>query len=90
MTRRSRDVNSEINAKIFSLPVPADDGSVQTFSTSSGDLIVSSLINVTPGDVSALSSDEKASLASATLSINGNRDIQAFEAIVRADTEIVQ
>jgi peptidyl-prolyl cis-trans isomerase D len=90
MTRRSRDVNSEINAKIFSLPVPADDGSVQTFSTSSGDLIVSSLINVTPGDVSALSSDEKASLASATLSINGNRDIQAFEAIVRADTDIVQ
>ena len=90
MTRRSRDVNSEINAKIFSLPVPADDGSVQTFSTSSGDLIVSSLINVTPGDVSALSSNEKASLASATLSINGNRDIQAFEAIVRADTEIVQ
>ena len=90
MTRRSRDVNSEINAKIFSLPVPADDGSVQTFSTSSGDLIVSSLINVTPGDVSALSSDEKASLSSATLSINGNRDIQAFEAIVRADTEIVQ
>ena len=90
MTRRSRDVNSEINAKIFSLPVPADDGSVQTFSTSSGDLIVSSLINVTPGDVSALSSDEKASLASATLAINGNRDIQAFEAIVRADTEIVQ
>ena len=90
MTRRSRDVNSEINAKIFSLPVPADDGSVQTFSTSSGDLIVSSLINVTPGDVSALSSDEKASIASATLSINGNRDIQAFEAIVRADTEIVQ
>jgi len=90
MTRRSRDVNSEINAKIFSLPVPADDGSVQTFSTSSGDLIVSSLVKVTPGDVSALSSDEKASLASATLSINGNRDIQAFEAIVRADTEIVQ
>ena len=90
MTRRSRDVNSEINAKIFSLPVPADDGSVQTFSTSSGDLIVSSLINVTPGDVSALSSEEKASLASVTLSINGNRDIQAFEAIVRADTEIVQ
>ena len=90
MTRRSRDVNSEINAKIFSLPVPADDGSVQTFSTSSGDLIVSSLINVTPGDVSALSSEEKASLASATLSINGNRDIQAFEAIVRAGTEIVQ
>ena len=90
MTRRSRDVNSEINAKIFSLPVPADDGSVQTFSTSSGDLIVSSLINVTPGDVSALSSNEKASLASATLSINGNRDIQAFEAIVRADTEIVE
>ena len=90
MTRRSRDVNSEINAKIFSLPVPADDGSVQTFSTSSGDLIVSSLINVTPGDVSALSREEKASLASATLSINGNRDIQAFEAIVRADTEIVQ
>ena len=90
MTRRSRDVNSEINAKIFSLPVPADDGSVQTFSTSSGDLIVSSLINVTPGDVSALSSEEKASLASATLSINGNRDIQAFEAIVRAETEIVQ
>ena len=90
MTRRSRDVNSEINAKIFSLPVPADDSSVQTFSTSAGDLIVSSLINVTPGDVSALSSDEKASLASATLSINGNRDIQAFEAIVRADTEIVQ
>ena len=75
MTRRSRDVNSEINAKIFSLPVPADDSSVQTFSTSAGDLIVSSLINVTPGDVSALSSDEKASLASATLSINGNRDI---------------
>ena len=33
MTRRSRDVNSEINAKIFSLPVPADDSSVQTFST---------------------------------------------------------
>ena len=90
MTRRSRDVNSEINAKIFSLPVPADDGSVQTFSTSAGDLIVSSLVKVTPGDVSALSSDEKASLASATLSINGNRDIQAFEAIVRADTEIVQ
>ena len=90
MTRRSRDVNSEINAKIFSLPVPADDGSVQTFSTSSGDLIVSSLVKVTPGDVSALSRDEKASLASATLSINGNRDIQAFEAIVRADTEIVR
>ena len=90
MTRRSRGVNSEINAKIFSLPVPADDGSVQTFSTSSGDLIVSSLVKVTPGDVSALSRDEKASLASATLSINGNRDIQAFEAIVRADTEIVQ
>jgi len=90
MTRRSRDVNSEINAKIFSLPVPADDGSVQTFSTSSGDLIVSSLVKVTPGDVSALSRDEKASLESATLSINGNRDIQAFEAIVRADTEIVQ
>ena len=90
MTRRSRDVNSEINAKIFSLPVPADDSSVQTFSTSAGDLIVSSLVKVTPGDVTALSSDEKASLASATLAINGNRDIQAFEAIVRADTEIVQ
>jgi peptidyl-prolyl cis-trans isomerase D len=90
MTRRSRDVNSEINAKIFSLPVPADDSSVQTFSTSAGDLIVSSLVKVTPGDVTALSSDEKASLASATLAINGNRDIQAFEAIVRADTDIVQ
>jgi peptidyl-prolyl cis-trans isomerase D len=90
MTRRSRDVNSEINAKMFSLPAPKGDGFVQTFSTSSGDLIVSSLVKVTPGDVSVLSNTEKASLASATLSINGNRDIQAFEAIVRADTEIVQ
>ena len=90
MTRRSRDVNSEINAKMFSLPVPKGDSFVQTFSTSSGDLIVSSLVKVTPGDVSVLSNSEKASLASATLSINGNRDIQAFEAMVRADTEIVQ
>ena len=90
MTRRSRDVNSEINAKMFSLPVPKGDSFVQTFSTSSGDLIVSSLVKVTPGDVSVLSNTEKASLASATLSINGNRDIQAFEAMVRADTEIVQ
>jgi peptidyl-prolyl cis-trans isomerase D len=90
MTRGSRDVNSEINAKIFSLPVPKGDSFVQTFSTSSGDLIVSSLVKVTPGDVSVLSNTEKANLASATLSINGNRDIQAFEAMVRAGTEIVQ
>jgi len=63
---------------------------IDGFYMSNGDYVVAELTKVVPGDLSVLAKEARASLEAATLSINANRDVLAYQGTLREKADIVQ
>ena len=88
--RNSGGVNPEILSAVFQLQAPVETAVVEGFFMRNGDYIVASLNDVTPGDLSRLSKQQRANLAGAADSIVSGRDFQAYQASLMSAAEITQ
>ena len=88
--RVDRSVNEEIKMAVFQMDAPADKPTIKAFSAANADYIIASLQTVTPGDASKLSQEQRANLSFAVQSTNSSRDLEAYQASLLAQAEIVQ
>ena len=88
--RNGGGVNPEILNTVFQMQSPADAAVTEGFYMRNGDYVVASLIKVMQGDVAKLSRQQKVSLTYATSSINGSREIQAYQSSLVSDADIKQ
>ena len=88
--RNGGGVNPEILNAVFQMQAPADTAVTEGFYMRNGDYVVASLIEVTQGDVTKLSSQQKVSLTYATSSINSSREIQAYQSSLVSGADIKQ
>jgi hypothetical protein len=88
--RRDTSVNADIRDRLFAMASPDANAVVEGFYTNSGDYVVAALTAVTPGDIKATGDLEKESIVDALLSMNGGRDVESYEKLVRNDTKIIQ
>ena len=88
--RNGGGVNPEILNAVFQMQSPADAAVTEGFYMRNGDYVVASLIKVMQGDVAKLSRQQKVSLTYATSSINGSREIQAYQSSLVSDADIKQ
>ena len=88
--RNGGGVNPEILNAVFQMQSPADTAVTEGFYMRNGDYVVASLIEVTQGDVTKLSSQQKVSLTYATSSINSSREIQAYQSSLVSGADIKQ
>ena len=80
----------EIKMAVFQMDAPADRPTIKAFSAANADYIIASLQTVTPGDASKLSQEQRANLSFAVQSTNSSRDLEAYQASLLAQAEIVQ
>ena len=88
--RSTGDVNADVKRFVFQLPATSSTDVIESFYTRSGDFIVVVMTEVTPGDSSKLSAEQKSSLLYAGLSASSSRELQAVEATLLADAKIVE
>ena len=88
--RSTSDVNADVKRFVFQLPATASEDVIESFYTRTGDFVVVVMTEVTPGDSSKLSAEQKNSLLYAGLSVKSSRELQAVEARLLADAKIVR
>ena len=84
----SRDEDAEVKRFVFDLPATADSALVESFYASTGDFVVVSLTDVTLGEASNLSAEQKNSLLREVIDANVSRESQAVQAALMADADI--
>ena len=80
----------DVKRFVFQLPATASEDVIESFYTRTGDFVVVVMTEVTPGDSSKLSAEQKNSLLYAGLSVKSSRELQAVEARLLADAKIVR
>jgi hypothetical protein len=90
VNRQDASVNPEVRDRVFTLSKPNEKPVNEGFYLSNGDYVVTSLMAVTPGDSSKISSPEKQAFANAITSMNGTRDLTTYEETLRSQTRIIQ
>lgn len=90
VNRQDASVNPEVRDRVFTLSKPNENLVNEGFYLSNGDYVVTSLMAVTPGDSSKISSPEKQAFATAITSMNGTRDLTTYEETLRSQTRIIQ
>ncbi|MGB2044316.1 MAG: SurA N-terminal domain-containing protein [Porticoccaceae bacterium] len=88
--RISTSVNAEIRNAAFAMATPTDSPELSGLFTANGDYVVLSLNQVITGDISDLSRKERSDLVAAVQAVNGSRDLQAYQASLTANADIVQ
>jgi peptidyl-prolyl cis-trans isomerase D len=88
--RNSMDVNPEVRAAVFGMPNPGEEPVISGFYLRNGDYVVASLNKVTPGTLAGMSKQQRVSLVSAVQSVNGSRDLQAYQSTLMSEADIVQ
>ena len=88
--RTDRSVNEEVKMAVFQMEAPTDQPTIQGFSAANADYIIASLQSVTPGDASKLSQEQRANLSFAVMSTNSSRDLEAYQAGLLSQADIVQ
>ncbi len=88
--RTDRSVNEEFKMAVFQMEAPTDQPTIQGFSAANADYIIASLQSVTPGDASKLSQEQRANLSFAVMSTNSSRDLEAYQAGLLSQADIVQ
>ncbi len=88
--RTDRSVNEEVKMAVFQMEAPTDQPTIQGFSAANADYIIASLQSVTPGDASKLSQEQRANLSFAVMSTNSSRDLEAYQASLLSQADIVQ
>lgn len=88
--RSTGDINADVKRFVFQLPANADSNVVESFYNRAGDFVVVAMTEVTPGDSSTLSKEQKNSLLYAGASANSSRELQALQATLLADAKVVE
>ena len=88
--RSTGDLNPDVKRFVFQLPATAGSDVVESFYTRAGDFVVVAMTEVTPGDSSSLSKDQKSNLLYAGASANSSRELQALQATLLADAKVVE
>lgn len=88
--RNSTDVNPEIRAAVFGMSNPAEEPVISAFYLRNGDYVVAALNKVTPGTLAGMSKQQRVGLVSAVQSVNGSRDLQAYQSTLMGGADIVQ
>ncbi len=88
--RFSASVNAEIRNAAFAMTTPTDRPELSGLFTTNGDYVVLSLNQVTTGDINDLSRQQRSDLVATVQEVNGNRDLQAYQASLIANADIVQ
>ena len=89
-TRRDTSTNAEIGRKVFSLPRPVTESTVEGFYLSNGDFVVASLTEVTEGRLDRLTSQQRTALVSASTVSRGSRDLDAYQGSLLVKATIVK
>jgi peptidyl-prolyl cis-trans isomerase D len=89
-TRRDTSTNAEIGRKVFSLPRPVTESTVEGFYLSNGDFVVVSLTEVTEGRLDRLTSQQRTALVSASIVSRGSRDLDAYQGSLLVKATIVK
>ena len=88
--RISNSVNAEIRNAAFAMALPNEGAELKGIFTANGDYVVLSLNEVTTGNLDDLSRQERLDLVTAVQTVNGSRDLQAYQASLLANADIVQ
>jgi hypothetical protein len=72
------------------MTTPTDRPELSGLFTTNGDYVVLSLNQVTTGDINDLSRQQRSDLVATVQEVNGNRDLQAYQASLTANADIVQ
>ncbi|MGB2375682.1 MAG: SurA N-terminal domain-containing protein [Porticoccaceae bacterium] len=88
--RISNSVNAEIRNAAFVMASPNEGAELKGIFTANGDYVVLSLNEVTTGNLDDLSRQERLDLVTAVQTVNGSRDLQAYQASLLANADIVQ
>ena len=88
--RSTGNINADVNRYVFQLPATAASDVTESFYTRNGDFVVVVLTEVTPGDSSKLSAEQKANLLYAGAAANSTRELKALQDRLLADAKIVE
>ena len=88
--RSSGQVNVEILNAMFQLPAPVESPVTKGFYTRNGDYVVGSLHQVVQGDVTKMSTQQKASLVYGSEAMVSGREVEAYQVGLFTDAEVVQ
>lgn len=88
--RISNSVNAEIRNAAFAMALPNEGAELKGIFTANGDYVVLSLNEVITGNLDDLSRQERLDLVTAVQTVNGSRDLQAYQASLIANADIVQ
>jgi peptidyl-prolyl cis-trans isomerase D len=88
--RSTGNIDGDVKRFVFQLPATAGADVVESFYTRAGDLVVVAMTEVTPGESSTLSKEQKNNLLYAGAAANSSRELQALQATLLADAKIVE
>jgi peptidyl-prolyl cis-trans isomerase D len=88
--RSTGNLNADVKRFVFQLPATADSDVVESLYTRAGDFVVVAMTEVTQGDSSTLSTEQKNNLLYAGAAANSSRELQALQATLLADAKIVE
>ncbi len=88
--RSTGNINGDVNRFVFQLPATAASDVTESFYTRNGDFVVVVLTEVTPGDSSKLSAEQKNNLIYAGSAANSTRELKALQDRLLADAKIVE
>lgn len=88
--RSTGNINGDVNRFVFQLPTTAASDVTESFYTRNGDFVVVVLTEVTPGDSSKLSAEQKNNLIYAGSAANSTRELKALQDRLLADAKIVE
>ena len=91
VSRNQPDVNNEVLQAAFSIPAATESDSVfQGVTLNNGTYVVIELNNVTPGNLAAMSQEQKDSLRSSIIERSGRAAFDAYLANLRSSAKIVE
>ncbi len=91
VSRNQANVNNEVLQATFNIPAPTESGSVfQGATLNNGTYVVIELDNVNPGNLAAMSPQERDSLHSSIIERSGRAAFDAYLANLRSSAKIVE
>tara|TARA_B110000967_G_scaffold178091_1_gene192648 strand:- start:6400 stop:8253 length:1854 start_codon:yes stop_codon:yes gene_type:complete len=88
--RSTGNINADVNRFVFQLPAALESDVTESFYTRTGDFVVVVLTEVTSGDSSKLSAEQKTNLIYAGSAANSTRELKALQDRLLADAKIVE
>ena len=88
--RSTGNIDADVKRFVFQLPATASSNVVESFYTRAGDFVVVAMTEVTPGESSTLSKEQKNNLLYAGAAANSSRELQALQANLLTEAKVVK